>query len=347
MSEAAPLPLSDYGIPTFLRQPDVINLGAGHNGGVKRLATYAQILINSGKPIEPGPFCKWAARRISGIDKQDLIISLTGRRGSGKSYSAFWIALQVAKELARIMGGSPKDYFTLANTATLQDSSTIMGLLQTSKKYQIIIIDDASLAIGSRQWNSQDNQNWNALLTVCRTRRWMIILTSPLKSMMDVQTRDLVDFSIHVWKPFHAGGFNILKIFSTEKSYVGKNAEFSKRFAVGSKKPRYWVAFQPPKDLCDAYDVIRDQGASAINKRIVDTGSYRPVRKEEPTAVKRHLDELVKEKGESAKEILKDNPKISINALSLQLGLTHHRCGQLLAALGIAIRTQNSKEVTK
>jgi hypothetical protein len=207
--------------------------------------------------------------------------------------------------------------------------------LQASKKFQVIIVDDASLAISSRQWNSEANQNWNALLTVCRTKRWMIILTSPLKSMLDIQTRDLTDFNIHVWKPFHVGGFNILKIFSSEKSYVGKNQEFSKRFAVGKRKPRYWIAFSPPKEMCEEYDRLRDSGTTEINRRIVETGSYRPAPKPQKTQAKKRLDGLVKEKGDLAKEILESDPKISINSLSMKLGLTHHRCGELLGVLGI------------
>lgn len=344
MSES--IPLCAYGIPTFADEPSIINLGGG-KGAVVRLANYAQMLMDSGKPIAPGAFSQWAARRISGRDKQDLIISVTGRRGSGKSYSALWLAVQISIELARLLGGSPEDYFNLSNTATLQDTHKIMELLQASKKYQVIIVDDASLAISSRQWNSESNQNWNALLTVCRTKRWAIILTSPLKSMIDITTRDLVDFSIHVWRPFHVGGFNILKIFSTEKSYIGKNMEFSKRFAVGKRKPRYWIAFSPQKEMCDEYDKLRDSGTTEINRRIVETGSYRPAPKPQETQAKKRLNGLIEEKGEMVKKILEGDPEISINALSVKLGLTHHRCGELLGALGIEIRTQNKKEDKK
>ena len=86
-----------------------------------------------------------------------------------------------------------------------------------------------------------ENRNFNALLSVCRTNRWILLLTAPLKKHTDNQTRDMVDITGVVYKSYHRGGFNFLKVTSGEISQSGK--EYNHRMSFSKKKVDFWVSF--------------------------------------------------------------------------------------------------------
>ena len=212
--------------------PGIIDLGPSNGSAITRLAFYASALLKSGEPIPSGPFGEWAAGRICGDDKQDLVMFLAGRRGSGKSYSALWIGIQIAQWVAKLKGGKWQVYFSMQNVATLENTDKVMEILNNAGMHNVVIIDDASLAVNNRNWASTQSKNFVALLTICRDRRWCLIFTAPLKKMADNQVRDMVDLTATVYKSYHAdingrGGFNILKVVSGDISTSGK--EYSKK----------------------------------------------------------------------------------------------------------------------
>ena len=265
MSESVPIP--------FIGASGLINLGPANPSAVKRMANYAQEVIRSGLPIPPSPFVEWVADRICGEDKQDLVFFLEGRRGSGKSYSCLYLGKRFAEAIARRMGGTWKDYFSMENCATLEDTERVLALLSKIFSRQVILIDDAAIAISNRSWNSPQNRNWNALLMVARTNRWVILLTAPLRKHVDNQTREMCDVTAMVYRSFHKGGFNIIKMHSSDIGASGK--EYSRRMNFHKRKVDFWVAFKPDPELTKEYDVLRDESAKKLNLRIVETGSFK------------------------------------------------------------------------
>lgn len=323
----------------------LINLGAANNGAITRLAIYAQQSINSytkdKKPLPPSPFVEWAADRVCGEDRQDLVLFLQGRRGSGKSYSVLYLGKRLGEAIARRMGGTWTDYFSLNNCATLEDTENVLKLTNSAGKYQVVLVDDCSLAISNRSWNSQQNRNFNALLSVCRTNRWILLLTAPLKKHVDNQTRDMCDITATVHKSFHKGGFNIIKMTSADISTSGK--EYNRRLNFGGKKVSFWVAFKPDKSLTKAYDLRRDESARELNARIVDTGKFNGgacKTKVPKTAVGRNTDVYIKEHGEQIKQIIKDNPGINRNRLSAITGISQQPLERVLFQMGVELKTR-------
>jgi len=330
MSEAAPAPAIPY-IPGY---SGVIDLGPSNGSALKRLANYAQSLINSGEEIPKSPFIEWAADRVTGEDRQDLVFFLQGRRGSGKSYSCLWIGKRLAEAIARRIGGTWKDYFSLKNVATLEDTDSILKLLSTVGKYQIVLVDDCSLAISNRSWNSPENRNFNALLSVCRTNRWILLLTAPLKKHTDNQVRDMVDLNGTVYKPFHKGGFNVLKITSSEISPAGK--EYTRRLNFGKRKIDFWVTFKPDKELTAEYDKQRDQSALDVNQRIITTGSFKgAAKKEKPagTLAERNADAIIQKQGDAIAKYMKDNPGASMNQVCAKFGHSYQLMSRVVTRI--------------
>jgi len=246
----------------------IVDLGCSNRSAIIRLANWAQDLIDNNKPIPRSPFCKWAAERVGSKDKQDLTIFISARKGKGKSYTALYLASRIAEEIALLLGGKPSDYFTIENCALLMDSSKITHLLSTKGKYQVLIIDDAGVGANNREFLSRGNINFNKIMMTCRTKRWIVIFTSVLKSHVDLNIREMSDILINIYKSFHEGGFNICKAKNSDVIELpnNKNMTISKRlsFDKDNKKIDFWVSFAPDRKLAEEYDRQRDIAADKI-----------------------------------------------------------------------------------
>lgn len=327
----------------------LINLGPNNGSSIERLANYATAMLLSKDPIPEGPFAEWAASRICGDDKQDLVIFLAGRRGSGKSYSSLWMATRIAKQVAKIKGGKWQDYFNMDNIATLENTDRVMQILDGAGMHNVVIIDDASLAVNNRNWASTPSKNFVALLTICRDRRWCLMFTAPLKKMADNQVRDMVDLTATVYKSCHTdingrGGFNILKIVSSDISTVGK--EYTKKMHFHKKKVDFWVTFMPDKDVIVEYDRRRAEGRQKVTDNIIDHGSYQisgeRTKKPRSNAAEANTAEYVKIYGGKLSAIISEEPTISMNQLSVRMGASPLTVSRAMIMMGLS--TQKKKK---
>ena len=242
----------------------LIDLGPMNQSAIKKLANLAQTIINNNEEYPPSPFLKMVAELITGSDKQDFSIIISGDKGMGKSYVAIYIAPRLADEVAKILGGTRDDYFSLGNCALLEDTDGVNKILKISKKHQIIIVDDAGVAVGSRDFATTHNKNFNKLLATCRTMRWCVILTVPMRSHLDKQVRELVSATARIYKSFHKGGFNILKMGKIKILQDFKDKAIYPRFIFNKKKVDFWVAFSPDPLLAEEYDRRRDMASQRL-----------------------------------------------------------------------------------
>ena len=98
---------------------------------------------------------RFVAELITGPDKQDFSIIISGDKGMGKSYSALYLAPRIADEVAKITWtGHRDDYFSLDNCALLEDTDGVNKILKISKKHQILISDDAGVSISNRDFQT-------------------------------------------------------------------------------------------------------------------------------------------------------------------------------------------------
>lgn len=321
----------------------LINLGPNNGSAITRLAFYAVALLKTKETIPDGPFTDWAAGRICGDDMQDLVIFLAGRRGSGKSYSALWMAIRIAKKVAKLKGGKWQDYFKMDNIATLENTERVMEILNNTGMNNVVIIDDASLAINNRNWASTPSKNFVALLTICRDRRWCLILTAPLKKMADNQVRDMVDLTATVYKPYHAdvngrGGFNIIKLVSGDISTSGK--EYSKKMHFEKKKIDFWVTFRPDKEIINEYNIRRSDGRQKVIDSIVENGTYqmtsdKKTKKPRTNAAEQNTAEFIDKHGEDLQQLVLSNPSISMNQLGIKLNTSPLTAARAIVKLGL------------
>ena len=312
-----------------------IPLGAANPSAIKRLVVAIQHHINDGKPIPRSPFAQMVAKRITDEDdKQDFIASVSGERGSGKSYSCLYICCRIAEEVALIRGGSPKDYFNPdTNVIALEDAQNVAELLANKHKFQCILIDDASVGLSAHDWNSKASKNFIKIATTMRTRRWCIIVNTPLQKNLDNSLRDFIQVSISIAGSYHKGGFNILRAAFNQIGVNGKTYHHKLKYP-GGHKVDYWAAFAPPKEIVEAYDKVRDESAIRLNQRIADTGSA-IVKKVRASKTEQNAEMELARHGDTIKKLVAENPNISIRALSAKLCVSSNTTDRLLVKLGI------------
>ena len=323
MSEAISLVRDNF---PEIYQSGMVDLGPMNKSAIKKLANIAQRIIDNKEEYPPSPFVAMVGDLITEEDKQDFSIIISGDKGSGKSYSALYLAPRIGEYVAKKLGGKTEDYFSLMNCALLEDTDGINKILKISRKHQIIIVDDAGVAVGSRDFSTTMNKNFNKLLSTCRTMRWCLILTVPMRSHLDKQIRELVSATATVYKSFHKGGFNILKMGRVKILQNFKDKAIYPRFIVNDKKIDFWVAFSPDPKLAKEYDIKRDMAS----QRLIDESlTGEEIEKLSPRQKK--WKQIVDESLETVKAMR--DKRCSIASIGIECDLTERQVKKLYAMI--------------
>jgi hypothetical protein len=328
--------IQEAGVPLSVYTNCFMDLGPHNKSAINRFVAVCRDIRKFDLPLPPSPLIEFIADRTSGKSRQDFTEIVDARKGYGKSYSSAYTAGRYAIEMAYRHGQDPKDFFSINNTALLEDTEGITQILDEAEKQQAIIIDDAGTAVGSRDFAQQKKKNFNKILATCRTKRWYVILNVPISSHIDVQIRELVDANIHIYKPFHDLGFNVLKINSSESTYrFGKKRVFEKRFSFFGRKFDFWCAYSPDvldpfKGFADEYDIKRDAAANRIISDITVQERERnnPVSNREKRKI-----ELTKKWGVTIKDMLEEGK--SARQITGKTGLTDHMINIIAAEMGL------------
>lgn len=246
------------------------DLGPANRSSILRAANAARMVLLYDLPLPPSSFIELVANQTSGGSKQDWKMTMDGKQGMGKSTSCFYFAARYAIEMADRFGQDAKDYFSLDNAVLLQDTEGVMQLLDEVEKQQAVVIDDAGVAAGSREFATISNRNLNKIYQTCRPKRWFTQFNVPVVTHVDLQIRELVAAKSYVYAKFHDDGFNLVKINTTELVTTGKrNVEYKHRLAPDGKKIDFWTAYSPDilpgfEGFMDTYDKAREEASSAL-----------------------------------------------------------------------------------
>jgi len=324
------------GVPIDIYQNGYIRLGPNNQSALARLAVIAYNIIKNKLPLPPSLLLEFIVNRTTGTDKQDFMMAMDAKKGYGKSWSSSFTLEWYAILMAQKFGQEPKDYFSLDNCALLEDTAGISKLLDESEKQQGLLIDDAGTAIGSRDFATEKNKNFNKIASVCRTKRWFVIINSPVVTHVDLQTRELVDSKARVYKPFHDLGFNILKINSSDIT-ISRNKKYyyERKFSFMNRKFDYWVAAAPDyftayKGFAEKYDLQRDKATDIL---IHDTAGKERDRKDPRSNREKTKQKRFDEHFPTIKDMYEQ--KKGIRAIARKTGLSDHMINQFIAKGGL------------
>jgi len=161
------------GVPLSVYENGYVDLGPSNRSALKRFVNICSKISQNKLPIPPSPFIEFIVDRTTGKSKQDFMGILSGKKGMGKSWTGGYDCGRYAIEVADRWGQDPKDYFGLENCVLLEDVEGVTKILDEMEKHQAIMIDDAGVAIGNRDFATQKSKNLNKITMTCRTKRWI------------------------------------------------------------------------------------------------------------------------------------------------------------------------------
>lgn len=192
--------------------------------------------------------------------KKNFLVQISGPTGSGKSWSALSIALELDKNF-----GPDRIVFGLKG---------LMELINSEEKYKagtVFVWDEFQIEAGSRNWQSLANKLLNSLLSTFRHRNFILIITAPYMDFIDSQSRKLlhaefitrkIDFNkkVTVLKP------QLLQYNSRNRKFYYKYLRISTD--LGPTPVVSWSIHQPPKWLIEEYERMKTQFTTKLNKEI-------------------------------------------------------------------------------
>jgi hypothetical protein len=262
--------IKDAGIPIECYTEGKITLGPINKSSVAKFAILNTDITKYNLPLPPSLYYEGIVDTCTGKSKQDFREIIDGKPGGGKSMSGIFGCGRYAYQAAEQNGQDPKDYFSLDNCALLQDTEGVTHLLDELDKFQAVLIDDAGVAAGNRDYGTASNKNLSAIMQTCRTKRWYVVFTAPMNKHLDLAIRELVYCKSAIFKSCHEAGFNILKHKHVNQVEInGRFREYKPNFMFDDVKISMYAAFSPDyldayKGIVDKYDVLRDKAADSL-----------------------------------------------------------------------------------
>jgi len=207
-------------------------------------------------------FSRHIAEIITGPDNQHVSITINGRTGSGKSNAAMRLASNVSRYVAEIKGGKQEDYFNINHVAIITNEE-ILKVMEVNKKYAEIIVDDAGVGMGSRNWQKEENKLLNNILMTMRTDNTCLIVTVPSSFMIDKIPRNLSHWFLEMESANFKKGFTTAKIFQVKQQPRSGKIYHMYPIIHGKKITR--VAFKrAPDDVIIPYELRRTAIATQL-----------------------------------------------------------------------------------
>lgn len=153
------------------------------------------------------------AEIITSDYNQSTSLLIVGKTGAGKSNAALKICYDTAVKVAKIKGGTWKDYFSIDNIAVISNEEIYSVVQRMDRKFNCYICDDIGVGLNSRKWQSQTNILMNDILQTMRTTNTLVILTVPMGFMLDKVTRNLPHYYMEMEMAIFEKGISIGKFF--------------------------------------------------------------------------------------------------------------------------------------
>ena len=202
------------------------------------------------------------AKTITSKYNQNVTMIFVGGTGSGKSYAAIRLALEVSKLVAKIKGGKTSDYFDLDRNMSVIDIMKFFTVLDNAQKWNTVILDDAGIGVNARKFQDVINITVNNITQTYRTLNLFTVLTVPEMYFVDKILRSLTDFYCEC-EGMIAPNLSRGRLFEIQrKSRLGSSGRLFYVYPRGDKEKSIAITFRkPPDDICTVYEKLRADGA--------------------------------------------------------------------------------------
>lgn len=134
-----------------------------------------------------------------------------------------------------------------------------------------ILWDEAGIDISNRNWQSLVNKTLNFLFQTFRHKRFIVIMTVPYMDFIDAGTRKLLHAEFEIQKIDYATSKakikpQIIQYNSRTKKFYYKYLRIRTNRGIGPI--RAWSVEKPPEWLIEAYEEIKSNFTSSLNKEL-------------------------------------------------------------------------------
>jgi hypothetical protein len=241
------------------------------------LRTFYDITPLPNKQPQVKSLCTHIAERVCGEDVQDALIILSGKRGSGKSISALTLGEGISKEISRLKYGNlshAEEIFNISHVSSIDPSSLLNIISTVNIQNSVIILDDGSLALNSRNSMTNINKMVVNLITVSRHKGNVVIITTPSRGQIDVQIRNMCSHWAEITDSHHEEGYNAMsfrRVFFNQNNgktftanLTAQDLGYEGAHANKLKFTRWIVPKPDDKKLIREYEKMRSTQGDAL-----------------------------------------------------------------------------------
>jgi len=190
---------------------------------------------------------------------ENFVGILTGKTRSGKSFSALRLCYEIDPN------------FTVDNVVF--STKEFMELLDSGKlkRGSMILWDEAGVGISSREWYSLLNKSLNYVLQTWGHQNIGLILTVPDFSMVDSQTRKLVNMYFKTIKLLRDENKAVLKCYYLTPMEKNESKTVRPRYTINGKKLdiEYIHIKKPSTKMINSYLKKKESFTSNLNRDVI------------------------------------------------------------------------------
>jgi hypothetical protein len=203
-----------------------------------------------------------AMRVTNPYEDQDAFISVTGRKGIGKSTMSSALCEDIASEIAilRGKGESPEKFFNINHVRSISELGALEMLSggALTQENSVFLLDDTGTQWSARNFQSPVNKTLNAILQICRVYKCVIVANFILQSHIDIGARGMADFRAEMQYKNTKEEYAVFKFYYLEQGTKrGKPHEYKKYLKWHNKRITQWVIGKPSDKFLADYKVMR------------------------------------------------------------------------------------------
>jgi hypothetical protein len=202
---------------------------------------------------------------ITSPHNQHCVVRFVGSAGTGKSWAAVDLAVEVSKIVAERKGGDPEDYYNFNDNLAVMNKDDIKRVMTNPKQYAIIHLDDVGVPVNARNYQDQYNIDFNDIIQTFRPNHNLVIMTMQAAFLIDKVPRTLAHIEIEMEASNFDEGFTVAKVQRIILKHKSGKIHYPFLVINGVRYVRH-IFEKPDENLMAEYERIRATQLKKLNE---------------------------------------------------------------------------------
>lgn len=206
---------------------------------------------------------------ITSPHNQHCVVRFVGSAGTGKSWGAVDLAVEVSDIVSERKGKYPEDYYNFRENLAVMNKDDIKRVMTNPKKYSIIHLDDVGVPVNARNYQDQYNIDFNDIIQTFRPNNNLVIMTMQAAFLVDKVPRTLAHIEIEMESQNFDEGFTIAKVQRIILKHKTGKIHYPYLVINGVRYVRH-IFEKPDETLMEEYERIRAEQLKKLNEPAVE-----------------------------------------------------------------------------